>query len=1125
MSKGNHPTVRVGLVVAMVATFVAVIAPTAANATEPKNVNVTFEGCRGSVDSGSYIPNPDGPGFICSDDEYTTGNLGGGWAELDLVPHRLTVSLGTQAAATTTYDLRIDADHIDPKNDAPGYDFIQEPVINTELSDASCEIVTGPLVGIDPPEEDIYRDIEITQDKGTTCVFDYVERLALGSHLNSGASLHSHTKNETGGTQGVGNRDISIPIPEAFEAQSITKTMTATQDQQKAWTLSKEATPLELNLGDTCLPNNADPTGTVEVTITWTDEGNVPAGQVLVVTEVTANNPSHRDIQVDVEDVIFSGTTPLDTANASEIVAGGDSVVVLHHEVLIDAADAVNLNDVATAEYTDVEFPDVEIPGTTEATANATVVPSGTIVNGEVDITDSESITGTGLDFSVANPGVGTFTGYTPGTFVTGPVLWSLEDQTTSGSVTFTKTVRFDGPGDASGVLSDEANLSVGGTPIVDEVTASTSISSNSIATLTINKTTSVNVEADTTFDFTVTGPGGFSKPVSVTVLAGFNSGSNTLGGLDDGIYTVTETDTADYTEEAPKTVTIDAGECSDSVSFNNTLRQANILVDKITNPSGSLQSFDFTASYEADGFSLTDAAAPNDSGPLSPGNGYSVAEVTPNGWDLTSATCSDGSPITNISLQPGETVTCTFTNTKLGSITLVKETSPSPDATDTTFSFTRDFGSSPLGLKDGESDTVSNLAAGPYSASETVPAGWSLTSFECDNGDDASAITLGVGEDITCTAVNTLQTGNIVIVKQTDPTTATQKFEFDTSYDATNFFLGNTESDDSGPLSVLGSPYSAAEVNVPSGWILKSFTCDHGQSPAAITVIANDTVTCTAVNEQQGKARVVKTFNGGTPPAGSSYTFSLRTGASAGVPGQTLESLTFNDANGYDQTFQTFLIPGNSYQLCEENVPVGGHSDLSDLPGAFSPGQSPADNSTQCAPFTVTAGETKTFNVNNTPPPGGDTRTIGYWKNWASCSGSKGKQDPKLDQTLFAAGVNGISIGDLVLHGGATANNAGADCIKAVNILNKTTIDGKKKMASDPAFNLAAQLLAAKLNVVAGAGTCQAAADAIAQAQALLDAVNFDGTKAPTMTAAQKTQANTLASTLDKYNNGDLCP
>ena len=267
------------------------------------------------------------------------------------------------------------------------------------------------------------------------------------------------------------------------------------------------------------------------------------------------------------------------------------------------------------------------------------------------------------------------------------------------------------------------------------------------------------------------------------------------------------------------------------------------------------------------------------------------------------------------------------------------------------------------MSLKDGGSDKVSDLAPGDYSASETDPApNYSLTSFVCDNGDDASAITLDAGEDIICTATNTLQTGNIVVKKVTNPATdTTTEFEFNPSYSATNFKLKNGGSNDSGALTP-GGGYSVSEVNLPAGWTLKSFTCDGvGNTPAAITVVANETVTCTATNEQAGKARVIKTFNGGVPPAGSSYTFTLRHGASQGVAGSTLETLVLNGANNFTGSFSTALTPGEPYQLCEENVPVGGHSDLSDLPGAFSPGQSPADNSTQCAPFTVAAGETKT--------------------------------------------------------------------------------------------------------------------------------------------------------------------
>jgi hypothetical protein len=142
--------------------------------------------------------------------------------------------------------------------------------------------------------------------------------------------------------------------------------------------------------------------------------------------------------------------------------------------------------------------------------------------------------------------------------------------------------------------------------------------------------------------------------------------------------------------------------------------------------------------------------------------------------------------------------------------------------------------------------------------------------------------------------------------------------------------------------------------------------------------------------------------------------------------------------------------------------------------------------------------------------------RTIGFWKNWASCASSKGNQRSVLDQTLVAADPAGIAIGRLTLHAG--------DCLKAVRLLDKSTIDTGKKMASDPAFNLAAQLLAAKLNVVAGAGTCPAAVAAINDAQTLLAAVHFNGISHDKLSRPQAANANTVATTLDKYNNNQLC-
>ena len=79
--------------------------------------------------------------------------------------------------------------------------------------------------------------------------------------------------------------------------------------------------------------------------------------------------------------------------------------------------------------------------------------------------------------------------------------------------------------------------------------------------------------------------------------------------------------------------------------------------------------------------------------------------------------------------------------------------------------------------------------------------------------------------------------------------------------------------------------------------------------------------------------------------------------------------------------------------------------------------------------------------------------------------------------------------------------------------------------MASEPAYNLASQLLAAKLNVQAGAGTCPPVVTAINQAQNLLYAIGFNGTGTylKKMNPAQAALANCLATWLDDYNNNRL--
>ena len=110
--------------------------------------------------------------------------------------------------------------------------------------------------------------------------------------------------------------------------------------------------------------------------------------------------------------------------------------------------------------------------------------------------------------------------------------------------------------------------------------------------------------------------------------------------------------------------------------------------------------------------------------------------------------------------------------------------------------------------------------------------------------------------------------------------------------------------------------------------------------------------------------------------------------------------------------------------------------------------------------------GDSKTVVWTNNPPPGGDARTIGYWKNWSSCTGGK--------QFIKATAPGGVGLGK-TLDGNLPLDLLGAfgtynvtTCEQAVKILSKQDQAGKST-GGDAAYLLAAQLLGAELNVSAG--------------------------------------------------------
>jgi hypothetical protein len=101
-------------------------------------------------------------------------------------------------------------------------------------------------------------------------------------------------------------------------------------------------------------------------------------------------------------------------------------------------------------------------------------------------------------------------------------------------------------------------------------------------------------------------------------------------------------------------------------------------------------------------------------------------------------------------------------------------------------------------------------------------------------------------------------------------------------------------------------------------------------------------------------------------------------------------------------------------------------------------------------------------------------------------------------------------------------------NCTNAVQVLSTKTLTScalfpNKQLAADPAINLAKHLLAAQLNVKAGACGASTIGSTVTAAQLLLGRVRYAGCKlAPNPDAGTTAQLRAYAAELDKYNNGN---
>jgi hypothetical protein len=235
-------------------------------------------------------------------------------------------------------------------------------------------------------------------------------------------------------------------------------------------------------------------------------------------------------------------------------------------------------------------------------------------------------------------------------------------------------------------------------------------------------------------------------------------------------------------------------------------------------------------------------------------------------------------------------------------SLTIVKQTVPSPDPSSTSFSFTSVDGLPPatippFNLLDGQS-MAHTFAPGDdcyNEVTEVVPPGWTLTNIACtgatnsyvtivgasggspgvfDPGDDTVKIDVAGGENVSCTFTNTkVQSGSITICKVTDPSGGTG-FTFGWSSPTirtTPFTLDDGQCFPIAGLDPAQGPYSFWEVQpLPAGWQLANIICtggasiligsdndyDPGDMGVTITLGPGENVVCRFVNVE-GQTRL----------------------------------------------------------------------------------------------------------------------------------------------------------------------------------------------------------------------------------------------------------------------------
>jgi len=482
--------------------------------TAPASVKATLQGCN--------LPDN---ATTCTDADFTTGNLGKNWAELDLVPHRLILK---NNGAAQSFTLVIAADNLYASGDSYyGYDIIRDI---TDDPNSSCLTGVGDPVLKQQVVGGVYqsltRKIGVHLAVNQSCTITWNERLAIGAHNYTGSSLQTQLLNWD--YTSAGQMSVPLPVKQAPAQQITLSNVTATGTAAYPWTLDV-GTPSDQRLS--CGATSQ----TVTYTITYT-KGALQAGDYAITGDITLANPANRDLTTNSITVsLTDGTNSWNGTVADPtltVPANGTASTTFTASI---PATAGTLQATATATYNDPDNPGNVLQGLTSSSTPVSVSKSVGTTGATASLSDHEYLaTGTNFEFKRTAPTAGAMASF--GTDNTYSATVS-----SGGSTTITKTVQWTAPNNATDTLHNVVTLTPDGQSALPTVTKDVALNASADnPVLTINKNVDAAPAADTTFNFTVSG-GGHNYPVSVVVKAGDTSGSDSVSVAPGVTYTVHE--------------------------------------------------------------------------------------------------------------------------------------------------------------------------------------------------------------------------------------------------------------------------------------------------------------------------------------------------------------------------------------------------------------------------------------------------------------------------------------------------------------------------------------------------------------------------------------------------------